>query len=134
MQNFAMLLARLALAWVFVVSGIDQLLAYRDTATALATHGIAPGWLPLALAVELAGGLAVATGLFTRTGAALLLVFTVLAATLVNGGFTDQSQWIEYGQNLAIAGGLLLLAVHGAGGWSLDAWRRRRKQRQKIFF
>jgi len=37
-------------------------------------------------------------------------------------------------KNLSIAGGFLVLAVHGPGLLSLDAWRRRRKQKQKIFF
>ena len=53
---------------------------------------------------------------------------------LFHGDFSDHAQWLNFMKNLAIAGGFMVLAVHGAGDWSLDAWRRRRKQRQKIFF
>lgn len=134
MQNFSLLLARLALSLIFILSGIGKLMAYHATATALAAHGIAPGLLPLVILVELGGGLAVLAGFLTRWAAAALLVFTVLAALVFHHDFTDHAQWINFMKNIAIAGGFLLLAVNGGGDLSIDAWRKRRRQRKKIFF
>ena len=41
--------------------------------------------------------------------------------------FGDQNQFIHFLKNLAIAGGLLQVAATGAGAYSLDALRLRRR-------
>jgi putative oxidoreductase len=73
-------------------------------------------------------------GLFTRWAAACLFVYTLVTALIFHNNFADHDQWINFMKNLAIAGGFLILAAQGAGGLSIDAWRKRRKQRQKLFF
>ncbi|MBS0381378.1 MAG: DoxX family protein [Proteobacteria bacterium] len=134
MRNFTLLVGRLGLSLIFILSGIGKLTAYSATAKLLVAHGLPPGLLPLVIFAELGGGLAVLCGLLTRWAAAGLFVYTLLAAILFHNNFADHEQWINFMKNVAIAGGFLLLAVHGAGDLSLDAWRRRRRQRQKIFF
>lgn len=134
MQNFTLLVGRLGLSLIFILSGIGKLMAYQATAKLLVAHGLPPGLLPLVIFAELGGGLAVLCGLLTRWAAAGLFVYTLLAAILFHDNFADHEQWINFMKNVAIAGGFLLLAVHGPGLLSLDAWRKRRKQKQKIFF
>lgn len=134
MQNFTLLLGRLGLSLIFILSGIGKLTAYQATAKLLVAHGLPPGLLPLVIFAELGGGLAVLCGLWTRWAAVGLFVYTLLAAIIFHNNFADHAQWINFMKNLAIAGGFLLLAAHGAGELSLDAWRKRRRQRQKIFF
>ena len=134
MQNFTLLLGRIGLSLLFVLSGAGKLAAYHATTTLLVTHGLPPGLLPLVIFAELGGGLAVLCGLLTRWAAVGLFVYTLLAALLFHKNFADHEQWINFMKNLAIAGGFLVLAVRGAGGLSIDAWRRYRKQKQKIFF
>lgn len=134
MQNLTLLLGRLGLALLFIVAGAGKAAAYAATQQVLAAHGIAPGLLPLVLLVELGGGALILTGLATRTTAIVLVLFTLAAALLVHIDFAASGQMTHFLKNVAIAGGLLVLAAHGPGGWSLDAWRRRRKQRQKIFY
>jgi putative oxidoreductase len=134
MQNFTLLLGRIGLSLLFVLSGAGKLAAYHATTTLLVTHGLPPGLLPLVILAELGGGLAILGGLCTRSTAAVLFVYTILVAMVFHNHLADHTQWLDFMQNLAIAGGFLILAVHGPGLLSLDAWRRRRKQRQKIFF
>ena len=134
MQNFTLLVGRVGLSLIFILSGISKITAYRATANLLVAHALPPGLLPLVILVELGGGLAILCGLAARSAAIMLFVFSILAAVLFHGNFADHHQWINFMKNLAIAGGFLVLAVHGPGDLSLDAWRRRRKQRQKIFF
>lgn len=134
MQNFTLLVGRLALSLIFILSGIGKLTAWQATAKLLVAHGLPPGLLPLVIFAELGGGLAVLCGLLTRWAAAGLFVYTLLAAILFHDNFVDHDQWINFMKNVAIAGGFLVLAVHGPGSLSLDAWRRRRKQHQKLFF
>lgn len=134
MQNFLSLIGRLGLSLIFILSGIGKLTAYQATAKLLVAHGLPPGLLPLVIFAELGGGLAVLCGLLTRWAAVGLFVYTLLAAMIFHSNFADHEQWINFMKNLAIAGGFLVLAVRGAGGLSIDAWRRYRKQKQKIFF
>jgi putative oxidoreductase len=134
MQNFTLLIGRLGLSLIFILSGIGKITAYQATAKVLVAHGLAPGLLPLVILVELGGGLAVLCGLFTRWAAACLFVYTLVTAVIFHNNFADHDQWINFMKNLAIAGGFLILAAQGAGGLSIDAWRKRRKQRQKLFF
>jgi putative oxidoreductase len=49
--------------------------------------------------------------------------FSILTALIFHANFADQMQQIMLLKNFAIAGGLLLLAASGAGGWSVDARR-----------
>jgi putative oxidoreductase len=133
MQNFTLLVGRLGLSLIFILSGIAKITAYQATAKLLVAHGLPPGLLPLVIFAELGGGLAILCGLLTRWAAAGLFIYTLLTALIFHNHLADHEQWINFMKNLAIAGGFLVLAAHGPGGLSLDAWRRHRKQRQKIF-
>jgi putative oxidoreductase len=133
MQNFILLIARVALTLAFIATGIGKLTAYAAAAKLLVAHGLAPGLLPLMLAIELGGGLAVLVGLFTRAAAWVLFAYTLVVAMAFHADLANQQQLLEFLRSFAIAGGFLVLAVHGAGRLSLDAWRRRRRQRQKLF-
>lgn len=134
MQNFTLLIGRLGLSLLFILSGIGKLAAYHATTKVLIAHGLPPGLLPLVIFAELVGGLAVLCGFLTRWAAAGLFIFTLLAAVLFHAHLGEHQQWIAFMKNLAIAGGFLVLTVHGPGDLSLDAWRKRRKQHKKIFF
>ncbi len=48
------------------------------------------------------------------------MLITVVAAAIFHINFEDQMQMILFMKNIAIVGGFLLLAVHGAGAYSLD--------------
>lgn len=134
MQNLTLLVGRLLLSLLFILSGIEKIAAYAATTKLMVAEGIAPGLLPLLIAIELGGGLAILCGFFTRWAAAFLFIYAIVTAVAFHDRLADPTQWANFLQGIAIAGGFLVLAVQGAGGLSLDTWRRRRKQRQKIFF
>ncbi len=50
----------------------------------------------------------------------VLAGFSVVAAVIFHSNFADQTQMAMFMKNIAIAGGFLLLAVHGAGAYSID--------------
>jgi putative oxidoreductase len=79
--------------------------------------------LPLVIALEIGGGLAVIVGFLTRWAALGLALFCLAAALLFHRNFAEQMQMIMFMKNFAMAGGLLLLYVHGAGAFSIDARR-----------
>ena len=76
--------------------------------------------MPLVIATEVLGGVAIIIGWKTRIVAFLLAGFTLLSGVIFHSYFADQIQTIMFLKNIAIAGGFLLLVASGAGAWSLD--------------
>lgn len=124
MNNAIILAARVLLAQIFLVAGFGKLGAgYAGTQGYMEAMGVPGMLLPLVIALEIGGGLALIAGFMTRWVALALAAFTVASAVLFHADFGDQTQTIMFMKNLAMAGGLLLLYVHGAGSLSVDAKR-----------
>ena len=114
------LLGRLLLGHIFLLAGINKISGYEGTQGYMDAMGVPGALLPLVIILEIAGGLAVIVGFKTPWAAYALAGFTVVAAVIFHSDFADQMQMILFMKNLSIAGGLLLLAVHGSGVFSLD--------------
>ena len=121
LPDFIEFSGRTLLALLFLLSGVGKLGAYHATAGYMASVGVPGALLPAVIATEILGALAIILGWKTRLAAAWLAGFTVLAAFIFHNNFADQTQLIMFWKNISIAGGLLLLVVHGAGRVSLDA-------------
>ena len=119
-ENFAYLGARVLLAALFLITGIGKLGAYDATAGYMASVGVPGALLPLVIVTEVLGAVAIILGWKTRIVAFLLAGFTLLSALLFHNNFADQMQMVMFLKNLSIAGGVLLLVVHGGGRISLD--------------
>lgn len=117
------LAGRLFLALIFLLSGLGKLGQYAGTLGYMASAGVPGLLLPLVILLEVAGALAIVAGWRTRLAALALAGFSLLAALLFHANFQEPIQMILFLKNVAIAGGFLLLSVHGAGPWSLDARR-----------
>ncbi|MGA9369976.1 MAG: DoxX family protein, partial [Steroidobacteraceae bacterium] len=87
--------------------------------------GVPPVLLPLVIATEVLGSLAVIAGWHTRIAAFLLAGFTMLAAALFHNNFGDQTQMIMFLKDVSITGAFLMLVANGAGPLSLDHRRAR---------
>ena len=116
------LLARVMLAYIFIVEGVGKIRGYAGVAGYMQAHGVDGRLLPLVILTELGGGLLVLFGLKTRWAAIALFGFCLLTALFFH---TAADQAIELQKNVAMAGGFLALALLGPGAWSLDAWRGR---------
>lgn len=124
-KPYVELAARIFLAAIFLISGLGKIGHYADTQGYMVSVGV-PGWLLLpVIALEVAGAAAIMLGWQTRLVAFVLAGFCLLSALLFHANFQDQMQMILFLKNVAIAGGFLLLFVHGAGPLSLDAHRVR---------
>ncbi len=120
------LAGRALLAGLFINEGQGKIRDYADVVAYMHDFGIDERLLPLVILTELGGGLLILSGLATRWAAIALAGFCLLTAALFHANFADADQFIHLQKNLAIAGGFITLAIHGPGGWSLDAWLRRR--------
>ena len=123
MEKIAQLIARLFLAQIFFLSGIFKIGGYEGTQGYMEAMGIPGMLLPFVIALEIGGGLALIAGWQTKWVSLALAGFTLVAAVIFHNNLADQMQMIMFMKNIAIAGGLLLLAIHGAGSYSLDSRR-----------
>jgi putative oxidoreductase len=122
-QNLADLAGRILLATMFLIAGIQKVGGYAGTQGYMEAMGVPGVLLPLVIALEVGGAIAIILGWHTRLFALLLAGFTLLSALVFHRASGDPMQAILFMKNLAIAGGFLLLVARGPGGWSLDARR-----------
>lgn len=111
---------RILLAALFLLSGLSKVTSYGATAAYMTATGVSAGVLPIVIATELLGSLAVIVGWHTRIAAFLLAGFTLLAAALFHNSLGDQIQMIMFLKDVAISGAFLMLVANGAGPLSLD--------------
>ena len=112
-------IGRVLLALIFIMAGANKIAGYAATQQFMESAGLPGMLLPLVIATELGGGLAILAGFMIRWAALVLAGFTLLSALVFHFDFGDQAQSISFMKNLAIAGGLMALAAAGPGAFSL---------------
>jgi putative oxidoreductase len=125
LQKSSELAGRVLLSLLFIGAGVSKLGAYAATAGYMQAMHVPTTLLPLVIALEIGGGLAILLGLFTRVASVLLAGFCVIAAAIFHSNFADQIQMVMFLKNLSIAGAFLILFARGAGPYSIDARRGR---------
>jgi putative oxidoreductase len=120
--------ARAGMAAIFVLSGISKIGAFGATQGYMEAFGLPGGLLGPTIAFEILAGLAVLLGLGIRYAAFLLAGFSIVTALIFHRDFGDQVQQIMFLKNVAIAGGLFILAKHGAPSLSLEGLFSGRKE------
>jgi len=124
------LLGRILLSSVFILAGIGKIGGFSGEEMFLASkHFPLPAVaLGIAMIIELVGGLAILVGLYTRFTAWIVFLYLIPTTFLFHNfwameGAARQDNIIHFEKNLAIMGGLLILAAFGAGGFSVDSAR-----------
>jgi putative oxidoreductase len=120
LANSAEVAGRFLLSLLFLLSGLGKVGAYAATGAYMAATGVPAALLPVVIATEILGGLAIVLGWKARIVAFLLAGFCLLTAIIFHRNLADQTQMIMFFKNLSIAGGFLLLVANGAGSLSLD--------------
>jgi len=123
-------IGRALLAFMFILAGFSKLGDISGAMAYTASGGL-PGILALpAMALEILGGIAVLVGWQTRPAALSLAAFAILAGILYHyvpalglEGLERSVQLTMFYKNLAVAGGLFVLAAQGPGSLSLEARR-----------
>jgi putative oxidoreductase len=119
-DDVILLVSRLLLALIFLHEGVFLVSTFDSAAVSMAKAGVAMPVLAATIGLQLAGGLAIALGWQARIGAAALGLFCVATALLFHTNFAVRNELLHFEKDLAIAGGMFVLAVRGAGNWSLD--------------
>jgi len=105
-------IARVLLCLVFLHAVIGKLTGFGAVAEMIASRGIplAPLLLAAAVALMVVGSVLVISGVRSRLGAILLLLFLVPTTLVFHNDVADPQERIALLKNLSIMGGLLLVA------------------------
>lgn len=124
------LFGRILMSVVFILGGIGKITGFSvEEGMVAAKHVPLPVVaMGIALVIELVGGLAILLGLFTRFTAWILFLYLIPTTLLFHNFWAFQGMdrldpMIHFQKNLAIMGGLLILATFGAGAYSVDSSR-----------
>ena len=130
LQNPFALLARLLMALLFLPAGISKIGGFAGTAGYIGSVGLPMPEVGAAIAilVEVGASILLIIGLFTRPAALVLAIFTLVASFFFHAFWSmpaeaQMMQSLMFYKNIAIVGGLLAIAAHGAGAFSMDAKR-----------
>jgi putative oxidoreductase len=126
-QSQMLLIGRVLLGLLFLVAGIRKIMLYSGSAAYFTKLGFpAPEAMAvLAILIELGGAALLILGWQTRRIAWLLVLFVIIATAMAHRFWEfDAAQYANqmnhFLKNVAIIGGLLYVAVLGAGKLSLD--------------
>jgi len=128
MQAALSVLSRVMIAMIFLMSAVgNKIPKFNDVANLMASKGVPLPQIALAGAIVflVAGSLSVIAGFKTRSGAAMLLVFLVLATYFFHDfwnfrGQEQQLQMIQFMKNISLMGTMLFLIANGPGAMSVD--------------
>ncbi len=127
-RNIPDLLGRILIGLFFFVEAIDIIVYFEEHRTTLSNYGIGVAHtflLVSATIILLLGALMVISGYFARLGALLLFIYW-FTFTLIVYSFWDEpvdaSKNLHlqfFMRNMALCGGLLVLAANGARDWGV---------------
>lgn len=122
MKDSIPLAARILISTIFIIAAINKAMNPSGTENYIAAAGIpAAGVLSvLVIMIEIFGGLSILLGFKAKWGAMALFMFLIPVTLIFHTEFTDQIQSIMLLKNLAMMGGLLMVANYGSGPYSLD--------------
>ncbi|HET6906778.1 MAG TPA: DoxX family protein [Rhodanobacteraceae bacterium] len=126
-RDEVLLVARILLVILFVLFGYFKLTGFSAAVGEMVSVGLPIPQVAAAVAVilEFFVGIAIGIGFFTRPLALLLAAYTLATGFVAHhywnmSGAEQMGNMINFYKNVSITGGFLLLALTGAGKYSLD--------------
>ena len=126
-KDVAALVGRVLLALMFVWAGYGKITGYAGTAGWMASSGMPMVGLllPLAILIELGGGIALIVGFKARWVALALAGFTLVASLIFHNfwamtGDAVMTNTLFFYENVAVIGGMLMVFAFGPGRFSVD--------------
>jgi putative oxidoreductase len=122
------LAGRLMMAYIFATSGIGKIFDWPGNVAYMSTRHLPmiSVLLAAAMVIEVAGSVCLVTGYQARIAAFVIFWYTTAATVLFHNYWASSAmmagmQETHFRKNLAIMGGLLMLAYSGPGKWALGS-------------
>jgi putative oxidoreductase len=120
------LLGRLMMMYIFATSGLSKVFSWSGNISYMSTRHLPmiPLLLAIATLIELGGSICLITGYQARLAAFIMFLYTAVLTIIFHNYWAFSGQFAgmqetHFRKNLAIMGGLLILAYSGPGRWSL---------------
>ncbi|EJB05430.1 putative oxidoreductase [Rhizobium sp. BK619] len=120
LADLILLLGRLLLSLIFLHEGWSLATDITATVDTFAKLGLSAPVAFATIALQIGAGLSIATGFLCRLGALALAFFCLATALLFHTNLASQNELLHFEKDLAIAGGMFVLAASGAGSISID--------------
>jgi putative oxidoreductase len=127
-SEWADVVGRVFLSLMFLLGGFQKFFGWSQTESYMASRGLpwVPVLLGLAIVIEIVAGLSLLTGYMTRRGAMILFLYLIPVTLSFHSFWTYSAaevpnQMAHFLKNITIMGGLLFVAAHGPGRFSLDS-------------
>lgn len=126
MNHLLNLFGRLLISSLFLKAALDKVMGYAFFQKYMDSVGGIPGaLLPVVILADVVLGLMILVGYRSRPAALVLAAYTLLAGFIFHFKLDDKIQMLLFVKNIAITGGLLVLAANGAGWYSLEERTKR---------
>ena len=119
-------IGRLLIVYIFATSGIAKLFDWSGNVQYMSTRHLPliPALLAIAMLIEIAGSICLVIGLYARVAAFVMFLYLTAVTVLFHNywafsGMLAGTQETHFRKNLAIMGGLLMVAAQGPGKWAL---------------
>jgi putative oxidoreductase len=132
LDNAVLLAGRLLLAWIFVHEGAFLAMNFDAASAGMAKMGVPAAALIPTIGLQLVAGIAIATGWHARVGAMALGLFCLATAALFHTNFANRNELLHFEKDLAIAGGMFVLTLRGAGSLSVDTYVRQNARHESF--
>jgi len=126
------LIGRLMITYIFATSGIGKVFSWSENVRYMSTRHLPmiPALLAIAMIIELAGSICLITGYQARIAAFVMCLYTTAVTVIFHNYWAASEamagmQETHFRKNLAIMGGLLILAYSGPGKWALGESKRK---------
>ncbi|MBY4593751.1 DoxX family protein [Rhizobium redzepovicii] len=126
LADLILLLGRLLLSLIFLHEAWSLATDITATVDTFAKLGLSAPVAFATIALQIGAGLSIATGFLCRLGALALAFFCLATALLFHTNLASQNELLHFEKDLAIAGGMFVLAASGAGSISIDNLLRKR--------
>jgi putative oxidoreductase len=124
------LIGRVLISLIFVLSGVQKFMMFSMMVGFATSKGLPMPTVAIGAAatLEVLGGVAILAGFQTKLASWLLFLFLIPTTILFHNfwamqGMDRMNNEGHFLKNLAVMGGLLILAANGAGGYSVDSSR-----------
>jgi putative oxidoreductase len=112
-SELALVAGRVLLALLFVTAAINKAVGPKPVLAHMEQEGVPKILLPLVVLFELGAGLAIMFGWQIPIAAGLLAGFCLLTAIIFHRNFKERVERTMFMKDLALAGGLAVLAAAG---------------------
>src|SRR5690242_715102 len=115
-------IGRLLIVYIFATSGLAKIFDWSGNVQYMSTRHLPliPVLLAIAMLIEVLGSICLVTGLYARAAAFIMFLYLTAVTVLFHNywafsGMLAGTQETHFRKNLAIMGGLLMIAAQGPG-------------------